>query len=76
MIESLKIQKICYVKATYNELELDEKWLERNSFNNVSTKHENSSSSPIKEIIVTTNDGSEISLKSENECEIFFDKYK
>ena len=73
MIEKLEIQKICYDKVTYNNIELDIKWLERNDFNKISVKRESSWSSPIKELIITKNDGTEILLKSDNES--FFKEY-
>lgn len=60
MIEKLEIQKICYDKTTYNNIELDIKWLERNDFNKISVKHESSYTSPIKELIITKNDDEEI----------------
>jgi hypothetical protein len=76
MINNLKIQKICYDNVTYNDISLNEEWLNRNDFDKISSKHESSSTSPVKEIIVTKNDGTEILLKSNDECNIFFDKYK
>lgn len=76
MIRKLKTEKICYNIITYNELVLDVKWLERNNFNKISTKDESYSESTIKEIIVTTNSGDEILLKSDEDCEIFFNQYK
>ena len=76
MINKLKIQKICYDDVTYNDISLNEEWLKRNDFNKISTKHESSWSSPIKEIIITKNDDTKILLKSDDECNIFFDKYK
>ncbi len=74
MINNLKIQKICYDVITYNSLSLDEEWLKRNDFNKLETK--NISHLYFNEIIVTKNDDSTISLKSDDECEIFFNKYK
>lgn len=76
MINNLKIQKMCYDNVTYNGVSLNEEWLKRNDFNKISSKHESSFVSPIKEIIITKNDGTKFLLKSDEECNIFFDKYK
>jgi hypothetical protein len=76
MINNLKTQKICYDNVTYNDISLNEEWLKRNNFYKISSKHESSWASPVKVIIVTKNDGTEILLKSDDECNIFFDKYK
>ena len=75
-LKKLQIQKVCQDIMIYNDLEINEDWLVRNNFKNISIQNKPYNQNEYEKIIVLNNDDKEILLKSEAEVDDFFNKNK